>query len=149
MVSIDEIRYLIKKKYAKKNDLVLKVNDLKDDIEVLEIMLKNKLKELEWHQNKRRNTTSGKKRKMNISNLTYNPTPSLDIVLSPCIEVASRSQIVFFLLFIVLTLIFGMFINANDLSKYPVFGKLTYKELIYILYSTSIVLSVIIGFSIY
>lgn len=44
MVSIDELRHKIKIKYEKKNELVHQVNELKLDIEALEIMLDTQLK---------------------------------------------------------------------------------------------------------
>ena len=46
MVSINDLRHKLKIKYQKKNQLVHEVNELKLDIEALEIMLETKIKRL-------------------------------------------------------------------------------------------------------
>lgn len=46
MVSVDELKHKIKIKYQKKNQLVKEVNELKLDIEALEIMLETQIKKL-------------------------------------------------------------------------------------------------------
>lgn len=46
MVSVDELKHKIKIKYQKKNQLVHEVNELKIDIEALEIMLDVEIKKL-------------------------------------------------------------------------------------------------------
>lgn len=80
-------------------------------------------------------------------NLTYNPYGAIEYVVEPCIEVASKSNILFLSSVIIITLLLLMFINAKGIENNMI-GSIRVYELMYILISTSIVCLVIIIFSI-